>query len=55
MNSGYQHGFSSGSVDAHPSTVLEKVLVAKVARLTNDGSSIGPGAYNIDEASKTIK
>lgn len=48
-------GFSSASVDANPSTVLEKVLVAKVARLTNDGSSIGPGSYNVDEASKTIK
>ena len=26
--------------------------MAKVARLTNDGSKIGPGAYNIDEAYK---
>ena len=28
------------------------MLVAKVARLTNDGSKIGPGAYNLDEAYK---
>ena len=35
--------------------MLEKVLVAKVARLTNDGSTIGPGSYNVDEASKSIK
>jgi len=28
--------------------------VAKVARLTNDGSTIGPGAYNVDKSSKTI-
>jgi hypothetical protein len=27
---------------------LESVLVARVARLTNDGSSLGPGQYNID-------
>jgi hypothetical protein len=32
--------------------VTESVLVAKVARLTNDGSKIGPGAYNLDEAYK---
>jgi hypothetical protein len=54
MASGYAQGFSSGSVDAHHSTVLEKVLVAKVARLTNDGSNIGPGAYNVESASKSI-
>lgn len=27
---------------------VESVLVAKVARLTNDGSSLGPGSYNVD-------
>jgi hypothetical protein len=27
---------------------LESILVARVARLTNDGSSLGPGSYNID-------
>ena len=35
-------------------TSVESVLVAKVARLTNDGSTLGPGAYNIDKCSKTI-
>ena len=32
--------------------VTESVLVAKVARLTNDGSHIGPGSYNTVEAFK---
>ena len=32
--------------------VTESVLVAKVARLTNDGSNVGPGHYNIDQAYK---
>ena len=27
---------------------VESILVARVARLTNDGSSLGPGAYNVD-------
>ena len=31
---------------------IESVLVSKVARLTNDGSNLGPGAYNVDSASK---
>jgi len=35
-------------------TTVESVLVARVARLTNDGSTLGPGAYNVDKASKTI-
>ena len=30
--------------------ITESVLVAKVARLTNDGSNVGPGAYNLHEA-----
>ena len=30
------------------------MLVAKVARLTNDGSTLGPGAYNVDQSFKTI-
>ena len=25
-----------------------------MARLTNDGSTLGPGAYNVDKSSKTI-
>ena len=29
------------------------MLVSKVARLTNDGSRLGPGAYNVDQSSKT--
>jgi hypothetical protein len=32
--------------------VTESILVAKVARLTNDGSKIGPGAYNVESAYK---
>lgn len=27
---------------------VESVLVARVARLTNDGSTLGPGSYNVD-------
>lgn len=33
---------------------IESVLVSKVARLTNDGSNLGPGAYNIDSSSKAL-
>ena len=33
---------------------IESVLVSKVARLTNDGSNLGPGAYNVDVSSKAI-
>ena len=32
---------------------IDNILVSKVARLTNDGSNVGPGAYNVDLASKT--
>lgn len=32
--------------------MTESVLVAKVARLTNDGSTVGPGQYNVDQAYK---
>ena len=32
--------------------ITESVLVAKVARLTNDGRSVGPGAYDLDKAFK---
>ena len=28
--------------------------MAKVARLTNDGSSLGPGSYNVDQSSKFV-
>ena len=34
---------------------LESVLVAKVARLTNDGSALGPGSYNIAESSRHLQ
>ena len=34
---------------------IESILVAKVARLTNDGSTLGPGQYNIDSASKALQ
>lgn len=33
---------------------IESVLVSKVARLTNDGSGLGPGAYNVDSSSKAV-
>lgn len=33
---------------------MESILVSKVARLTNDGRALGPGAYNVDSASKVI-
>ena len=33
---------------------VESVLVAKVARLTNDGSNLGPGQYNVDQSSKAV-
>ena len=32
---------------------IDSILVSKVARLTNDGSNLGPGAYNVDKSSKT--
>jgi hypothetical protein len=32
---------------------IDSVLVSKVARLTNDGSTLGPGAYDVDKSSKT--
>lgn len=33
---------------------MESILVSKVARLTNDGRTLGPGAYNVDAASKAL-
>ena len=33
---------------------IESVLVSKVAKLTNDGSNLGPGAYNVDVSSKAL-
>jgi hypothetical protein len=33
---------------------MESVMVSKVARLTNDGSTLGPGAYDVDYASKAV-
>lgn len=32
--------------------MTESILVAKVARLTDDGSSVGPGSYNVATAFK---
>ena len=32
--------------------VTESILVAKVARLTDDGSTVGPGSYNVARAYK---
>jgi hypothetical protein len=33
---------------------VESILVARVARLTNDGSGLGPGSYNVDQSSKAV-
>jgi len=33
---------------------MDSMLVSKVARLTNDGSALGPGSYNVDSSSKVI-
>ena len=33
---------------------MESILVAKVQRLTNDGSNLGPGQYNVDQSSKAV-
>lgn len=51
-----QSDFQSGSIQDAINTsrskqadgMVESVLVARVARLTNDGSTLGPGAYNVD-------
>lgn len=32
--------------------VTESILVAKVARLTEDGGAVGPGSYNLEMAHK---
>lgn len=58
-NSGLGTG-SNNNMDGNKNNVqnadgsLESVLVARVARLTNDGSSLGPGSYNIDQSIKAI-
>lgn len=50
-----ESGDRSGFLNEHSTSgPVESVLVARVARLTNDGSSLGPGQYNIDQASKSI-
>ena len=36
----------------HEDGSIESVLVAKMARLTNDGSSLGPGSYNVNDSHK---
>lgn len=33
---------------------MDSILVSKVARLTNDGSALGPGSYNVDSSSKVV-
>ena len=60
-NSGLQAGVSTNnSQDFRPLNnqqsdgAVESVLVARVARLTNDGSSLGPGSYNVDTAGKAM-
>lgn len=48
------HG-SKVNVEVSPNQAVESVLVARVARLTNDGSTIGPGSYNLDKSSRAIQ
>ena len=45
---------SQGSKPALEQGAVESVLVARVARLTNDGSTLGPGSYNVDESAKAM-
>ena len=58
-NSGLGTG-SNNNMDGNKNNIqnaegsLESVLVARVARLSNDGSSLGPGSYNIDQSIKAI-
>lgn len=40
--------FNAGNTE----NVTESILVAKVARLTDDGSAVGPGSYNVERAYK---
>ena len=57
-----QSDFQSGSIQEAINTsrskqadgMVESVLVARVARLTNDGSTLGPGAYNVDQSSRVL-
>lgn len=37
-----------------PDGSIESILVAKVARLTNDGSALGPGQYEVANAGKAV-
>ena len=49
----HQKSITDDGYNLHDASV-ESVLVAKVARLINDGSTLGPGAYNVDQSFKTI-
>lgn len=50
-----ESGNHSGLLNEHSTSgPVESVLVAKVARLTNDGSHLGPGQYNVDQSSKVL-
>lgn len=46
---------SRNMMDVPQNQAVESVLVARVARLTNDGSTLGPGSYEIDKSSKAIQ
>jgi hypothetical protein len=45
---------SSRGIFTDGDTGQESILVSKVARLTNDGSQLGPGAYNVINSSKHL-
>jgi len=44
----------AGQYEVLDGQMESSILVSKVARLTNDGRTLGPGAYNVDSASKAI-
>lgn len=48
LGTGSNYNIDNKNIMQNPDGSLESVLVARVARLTNDGSSLGPGSYNID-------
>ena len=50
----HQKSITDDGYNIYDTTVDHSTLVAKVAKLTNDGSTLGPGSYNVDKASKTI-
>lgn len=55
----YDHVITSVPGGGHPKqreqvTESETILLARVARLTNDGSNVGPASYNVDKSFKAL-